>query len=678
MATVADEIERADREGQLKVSNTGGEIEKALDTCLRVAKAEKRSGGTEYVNALFIGSGGSGKALPNNTPIQIPDGEKPIGEFQIGDKIIGTDGLVYSVTGVFPQGKRKVVKLTFNDKTTAICDLDHIWTFIMNSHGKPTVYTKTISEFMEFFGKSVKRTAWLPVIKPAEYSYKEFRTLPYILGVFLGDGCCTLPEDKEDRDLTLSSGTNEIPDKVANLLGFTTKKNPANYHWKFYKKDGSIVKQSEVLPKEVCGLNSYDKYIPNEYLYGSVEQRIDLLRGLMDTDGSAHPARKNKRRHTTSYSTVSEKLAKQVAYLIRSLGVFTGERTCHRVKTYKGVSKEKTSYQIKFNPIDFNPFYLESKASIFSPATQWLKRILKSIEVLDEEVECTCIEVNSPDHLYLMNDFIPTHNTSRIKAWAKAHNINLKEVHTADLDQTDMGGAVAPDRSGTKVTRLSPTEMNSLDQPNSVLFLDEYNRGMDQIRGTLLTLIENHTVYDGEAEGFRRELKGMLFTIAAINPFSADYNTQLLDAAEESRFMTVYVDSDPMATLSYLKQKFTGRGEEGDEGRLALATAILSSPRFNFSTAEEEARAMSNGNRKPLSARTLTRLLVACDGTKDDFLGLWNRFCDDSKKVMIEGILQKYVDKNDKANDALKKGTDSEVFKKRESLTDKLLGLANS
>lgn len=268
-----------------------------------------------------------------------------------------------------------------------------------------------------------------------------------------------------------------------------------------------------------------------------------------------------------------------------------------------------------------------------------------------------------------------TGKTSRIKAWATKNNINLKEVHTADLDQTDMGGAVAPDKTGTKVTRLSPTEMNSLDQPNSVLFLDEYNRGIDQIRGTLLTLIENHTVYDGEAEGFRRELKGMLFTVAAINPFSADYNTQLLDAAEESRFRTVFVETDPLATLSYLKQKYGGRGKPGDEGRVKLAEALLSNKKFSFSSPEEEATAMRSGNRKPLSARTLTRLLAACDGTKEDFLDLWDGFCDNGKYDMVEGILKNYVDNDDKANDALKRGTDSDVFKKKSSLVDDLLNL---
>ena len=268
--------------------------------------------------------------------------------------------------------------------------------------------------------------------------------------------------------------------------------------------------------------------------------------------------------------------------------------------------------------------------------------------------------------------------TSRIKAWAKAHGISLKEVHTADLDQTDMGGAVAPDKTGKKVTRLSPTEMDALDQPNSVLFLDEYNRGMDQIRGTLLTLIENHTVYDQDAPGYRRELEGLLFTVAAINPFSSDYNTQLLDAAEESRFMTVYVDSDPVATFGYIKNKLENRGKPGDEGRLKIAEAMLKNPKFSFSTAEEEAKAMMEGNRKPLSARTFLRLLLASDGTKQEFLDLWNSFCDSGKFNMAKTLLSNYQDADDKANDALKRKTESQVFQKRKSIVDDIINLGNN
>lgn len=267
--------------------------------------------------------------------------------------------------------------------------------------------------------------------------------------------------------------------------------------------------------------------------------------------------------------------------------------------------------------------------------------------------------------------------TSRIKAWARENGIHLKEVHTADLDQTDMGGAVAPDKTGTKVTRLSPTEMDSLAQPNSVLFLDEYNRGIDQIRGTLLTLIENHTVYDNQSPTLRRDLEGMMFTVAAVNPFSADFNVQQLDAAEESRFMTVWVESDPIATLRFYETKeFTG---PEDKGRLEIGRTLLTNPRFSFTPPNELAQVMESGNRKPLSARTLTRLLEYCDGTKEDFLANWSSFCDSNKKPMAESILANYQDVDDKANRLIKeRETESPVFAKKVSMVDKLKGLANN
>ena len=673
MATVSDAIDKADREGQLKVSRTDGVIEKALDRCLRVAREVKSEGSKEFVNVLFIGDGGSGKEMPDDTPIQTPGGTKNIGDMKVGDLVIGTDGKPHKVTGVFPQGTKEVVKFILSDGSEVLSGWEHLWTFIVRSHRQDKEVTMTTKEALAKFGNKITRNVVaLPSIKPIEYSHKDFSCDPYVLGVFLSDGCCK-HGDKIDWKLTLSSGDEFIPNWVGGILGLTPQKRESNYSWYFKKSDGSLAKQSEYLPSELCGRGSYDKYIPEEYFYGDPEQRLALLRGLMDTDGSAHPSRRSQNKGGNSFSSVSKALAEGVIRLVRSLGGFAHIREVHRVKSYKGVSREKTSYQVRFN-CEFNPFLLPRKAELHKIPHQFMRRKLREIVEIKSSVPCTCIEVDSPDHLFLANDFIPTHNTSRIKSWAKANGINLKEVHTADLDQTDMGGAVAPDKTGTKVTRLSPTEMNSLAEPNSVLFLDEYNRGMDQIRGTLLTLIENHTVYDAEAPGFRRELEGMLFTVAAINPFSADFNVQQLDAAEESRFMTVWVDSDPLATLNWYRTKEFSQPQ--NKGRLAIGEALLSSPKFSFTSGRDLERVMESGNRKPLSARTLTRLLRACDGTKEDFLDLWGSFCDDSKKAMAEMILANYQDVDDKANRLLhERETESPVFQKRETLVDRLKNL---
>jgi hypothetical protein len=88
----------------------------------------------------------------------------------------------------------------------------------------------------------------------------------------LGDGCCT------DDYLTLSSESDEIPKTILTLLhinGGQIHKNPANFNWTFKDQDGRLIKTS-ILPKEVRQL-SYNKSIPKEYKYGSIEQRLALI-----------------------------------------------------------------------------------------------------------------------------------------------------------------------------------------------------------------------------------------------------------------------------------------------------------------------------------------------------------------------------------------------------------------
>ena len=77
----------------------------------------------------------------------------------------------------------------------------------------------------------------------------------------------------------------------------------------------------------------------------------------------------------------------------------------------------------------------------------------------------------------------------------------------------------------------------------------------------------------------------------------------------------------------------------------------------------------------PTNYRSVKRLLDDCDGTKDDFLSLWNDYCNYKKKPTVERILKNYVDVQDKANDALKDGTDSEIFGKTNNPWDALTSM---
>jgi len=255
--------------------------------------------------------------------------------------------------------------------------------------------------------------------------------------------------------------------------------------------------------------------------------------------------------------------------------------------------------------------------------------------------------------------------TAIIKKWAADNGINLVSVKASTMDETDLGGAISPDsKNGDTVKRLASTELDELDTvPNSVLFLDEFNRARKSVRGTLLTLIQDHVIADPREKGKERQLKNFLFTIAAINPNQANYNTDELDDAELGRFRRIEAQGDPIVWLNWvnsdLDKKITQFSSKPEwvvklNHRKDLINSLVSHREFKFDNTVDIEKSHDDGNGLALSPRTLTNLLYTSNGTKDDFLNKWNQFCNSLDKPMAERILRNYVDKDDKANDALK------------------------
>lgn len=278
-----------------------------------------------------------------------------------------------------------------------------------------------------------------------------------------------------------------------------------------------------------------------------------------------------------------------------------------------------------------------------------------------------------------------TGKTSRIKAWAAENGINLLIKKANELDVSDFG-VLGRDTGETAASKYRTTEFDLLDRENSVLFLDEYNRAPANVRGTLLTLVNDHIILDPQGKEGVKDFPNFLFTIAAINPFNGMYDTKQLDSAEMSRFRHVNVPNEANVILSYFTKqynKWIAESEaEGDhetahedKGRLAILTALLSNPNFEFDNEEDEIKVMEEGNRLPLNSRSLESLISDCNGTKEDFLNLWNDYVNNFKKPMAQTILKNYKDIDDKANQAIgvggkepKKGVSA--FAGRKSLLD--------
>lgn len=284
------------------------------------------------------------------------------------------------------------------------------------------------------------------------------------------------------------------------------------------------------------------------------------------------------------------------------------------------------------------------------------REIQQEIEIMEEDDE----EI-SPDELgFAQNVLIVgpagTGKTARVKAWCKANGITLIHKDAKTMDPTDLGGIISRqvDEAGKQLntaTKLTNTEFDQLDTPDTILFLDELNRAPREVAGSLLTLIQDHSIVDHSSPTGFRILKGFLFTVAAVNPSSGEYDVEPLDMAMKTRFGTTEITYDNLHQLQYLTKLYSrvvNNPKQSPENRLKnynryqIARKLLTDPRFHFDTAEEEAE-LEGTDYQALNYRSFTELLNASTG-KDDFLSKWSRFCNPNKYNTVEDILDDYLD----------------------------------
>lgn len=430
-----------------------------VDRCLggSVSQKELITKYTEVAPLAFM----RGRALKNSENVITPDGLKPIGEIKIGDEIIGSNGKSTKVIGVYPQGKIQTFEIGFSDGTKSICCENHLWntmTLSEKRHNKGYT-TKTTKQIMNnLINSHGQKIHKIPVLSnPVEFNYQEITIDPYILGVLLGDG--HIGNDA----VAVTTADQEIVDSCVNVLPKNHKLMKRNkYDYRFVVEDKNKCKnqfKQQLKELGVYDKKSYEKFIPDNYKFNSVQCRLEMLRGLLDTDGWIGTNRKSDR--IQFYST-SKKLAEDVMFLVRSLGGMA----YHRIKkalpsdfhTYKNqiIRRMHDCYVVDIK-INLNPFKLTRKANKFNN-NQPLNKFISYIEP-KEQAECTCISVESDDSLYLTNDFIVTHNTfhdavcildeaqncskMQLKLFLTRFGKNSKIIITGDPAQSDLAGPCA-------------------------------------------------------------------------------------------------------------------------------------------------------------------------------------------------------------------------------------------
>jgi hypothetical protein len=335
------------------------------------------------------------KGLARDTEIPTPTGWTTMGAVEVGDEIFGADGSPCRVIGKSEIHDRPCYRVTFDDGSSVVADNVHLWATLRGRHCEPTVIDveDLRLDLVDDRGQRHHRVQNAAALHLPEV---DLPVDPYVLGCWIGDGKRSSGE--------LTTGDAE--------------------QWDLIKECGYGVGSSPGITRTILGLRRQlidagylgHKQIPDVYLRASMDQRLALLQGLCDTDGSWH-----RRRHQVQFVSVDKGLATSVRELALSLGAKA------RLWEYQacGFGIVRTAYRVTFSPTDFNPFRLSRKASLVRPGmTNARRRIVVSVEPT-LRVPTQCIMVDSPDHLYLCGEsMIPTHNTGKTQ-YHLQHNLQF-------------------------------------------------------------------------------------------------------------------------------------------------------------------------------------------------------------------------------------------------------------
>ena len=359
-------------------------------------------------NFLIADEMGLGKAQPLTSFILTPTGWRRMGDIRVGDKVIGADGFPTKVLGVYPQGVKDVYKIMFSDGCATECCGDHLWrvTTALKKWRGGRGELLSASELIGNLKTTVINSSgkynnkyYIPLVDPIRFEREDSLPMdPYLLGLLLGDGGLT-------NSVVISLADQELIDSVESIL-------PPGHYMKRRKhggcdyqlsgpdrKEGSNLIRTALKKLGLFGKRSEQKYVPYIYKFSSIPNRIAILQGLLDTDGSV-----GKKGGAIEYSSTSLRLAMDVQFIVQSLGGVA--------KITEKPTRCQLAYRVRISlPNNIEPFRLSRKAErVVKRKKYFPTRAIVSIEPFGRK-PTQCIRVEAADGLYLTDNCIVTHNT---------------------------------------------------------------------------------------------------------------------------------------------------------------------------------------------------------------------------------------------------------------------------
>lgn len=385
---------------------------------------------------IVLGPSSFGKVQPFDSQIVTPNGYKNMGDIKVGDYVIGKNGKPTKVIGVYPHKNWEFYKVTFSDNVQTECGKEHLWNvnslyqrcgkkYVKGTYSKdgykkvyqPDHSFKTLSleEIIEkglyrkWGGKNIYNFK-IPMCEPVHFNNIPVKIDPYVMGYMIGDGnfnsgVITVGNLDSEEVISILKGKEHsfIPHfrEKRNVYSFTFGANFIHLLSEYY---------------DITSV-AHQKYIHHDYLFNSLENRIELLNGLMDSDGTC------QKNGCSCYNTKSKQLAEDVKQLVLSLGGFAivREKKCgYFNKKYNEYRDCGIQYEVTITLCDpsIPIFKLKRKQDrVVYRNKRKGERFIKSVEP-SRICDGQCIKVDAEDELYLTDDFIVTHNTSLTTAMA--------------------------------------------------------------------------------------------------------------------------------------------------------------------------------------------------------------------------------------------------------------------
>lgn len=374
------------------------------------------------------------EAHPYDQYVYTPNGKKLWKDIQIGDTLFSINGEQTKVINIPIDGEDDIYQIELIDGRTVQCSKNHIWNVyepFKNRYCTRNVTTEYILQ-TGVKNKHNQLNFYIPNQGKVEYSHKPVPIDAYTMGLLIAEGAFTkFKKNKYEnfkRRMVQFSSSKDDAEFYKKVIPYPIKYiGTKGFSWHLYIDDVDIILDNLGLLHK----NSSEKFIPDIYLFNDTQTRLELLKGLMDGDGCACT------NGASVFITTSKKLSEDIKLLCRGLGI-----KAYNNKGRKATDKNKESYRIAISsttPIFKLPRkvlaqYIYNPSSTGSKANGFLTRTgIKSITYIGKK-KCKCVTVDREDGLYLIGDYVVTHNCNKKGAYSYFSRMNSTHL-LADTPQ---------------------------------------------------------------------------------------------------------------------------------------------------------------------------------------------------------------------------------------------------